>query len=259
MKTGIKGKRGVRLVWVMQLVITPAVLYVIWISHQNSHGLERWTQWGYRPGTEPARRPLAGGGQSGHFEHGCHPRVPASGHQVSKRHEGEMLGAVILSKGFWWQTSCRELSSAAAQRAAGPGSRRAAHSCGVPRADKAAPAPALLLPAWHGWQCWMDHGPDTLRLSHHLQTRKTELKGKKKKKELLLVVTLAEQPEVMKSVFVVMHHYGQTGVKLHQRVEPTFACPVVGVAGIPCCLKHNFNSQHVPLLFYGSFSSCPAL
>lgn len=183
MRTGIKGKCGVRLVRVMQLVITPVVLYVIWISHQNSHGLERWTQRGYRPGTEPARRPLAGGGQSGHFEHGCHPRVPASGRQVSKRHEGEMLGAVIFSKGFWWQTSCRELSSAAAQRAAGPGSRRAAHSCSVPRADKAAPAPALLLPAWHGWQCWMDHGPDTLCLSHHLETRKTELKGKKKKKD----------------------------------------------------------------------------
>lgn len=46
------------------------------------------------------------------------------------------------------------------------------------------------------------------------------MKKGKKKAELSLVTTRGEQPEVMQSVFAIMHHYGQTGGVIAGRVGP---------------------------------------
>lgn len=180
-------------------------------------------------------RPLAGGAQS----IGCHLCMPLLEHSVtSSAQENRRLLDTLLAL------------VAGSMLGAFPSSGLGGVGLGSGQ-----------LQSSQGWQCrsllaQSRTGPDPLCLSHNLQTPDTRWKKKDRAFTSRDPWRAARGDGV--SVCCNAPLQANRGV-IAERVGPALMCPVLRVADVLCCLKGHLNSQRVPLPFYGSFNSCPAL
>lgn len=142
---------------------------------------------------------------------------------------------------LWWQAACWEPSPAAGWEAWG----WAAGSCRVPRADNAAPY-------WHRAERAL-----TRSVCHTIYRLQIQDEKKKDRAFTSRDPWRAARGDGV-SVCCNAPLQANRGV-IAERVGPALMCPVLRVADVLCCLKGHLNSQRVPLPFYGSFNSCPAL